>query len=526
MSSIKVTTTARGNVAIQYKNYIFRKDRTLANGEVNWRCLTRTCTASLKTSNDFKTLRSKAGVHNHPSPSTSTTASPAASPPATPTPDHTDTASSDLGTPTPTPSLTELLSPYTTITPAPPKYTCLEEENTYLRQRVAELTFETDALTNKTIELEKQLIEARQSNNSPNTDDSQPHSLNPPPSTNDINTGTCENCQIYKEEVKNMITSIRGLEEDIKTLKQQTVTQHSTHLTSALPLNNSYEILSNTPGDESEDFTMVVNKRNKKQNKSKPVKNNKQPGKLSLSQNKRTRIPHSHVTVLGDSHCRGLASLMTSRTTHHTYITGVCKPGAGLLNIAPTSTSPLNNAYVIIAGTNDVAAGREAVVFQHLEEILQRCRSTSRVLVSPLPPRHDLPSVSPVHESVALVNNFISELCCRYEGMEVLDISSLGRRHFTRHGLHLNAEGKIVMADLIVKELARVSMPPQRRRPAGKPVTVAPSLPSPRPNFAMQHESFADAVKSSSQPSSPLRQTDSPRTKHQPVFLETPHLAT
>lgn len=63
--SLKTITTARGNVAIQYKNFNYRKDRTLASGDVSWRCVSRKCTAALKTSNDLKTLRSKSGLHNH-----------------------------------------------------------------------------------------------------------------------------------------------------------------------------------------------------------------------------------------------------------------------------------------------------------------------------------------------------------------------------------------------------------------------------------------------------------------------------
>lgn len=114
--------------------------------------------------------------------------------------------------------------------------------------------------------------------------------------------------------------------------------------------------------------------------------------------------------------------------------------------------------------------------------------------MSPLLSRHDLPSSSPVHETVALVNNFISELCCRQEGVELLDVSGLIRQHFARQGLHLNGAGKDVMVGLIVKGLSQLSAPP-RRQPAVGRATTPPDLTSPpprtnTPNKTLQHETY------------------------------------
>lgn len=58
-----------------------------------------------------------------------------------------------------TPSLTELISPHVTLTPEPPKFCKVEDENSYLRQRVAELKYINAALTDKIIDLEKQALE-------------------------------------------------------------------------------------------------------------------------------------------------------------------------------------------------------------------------------------------------------------------------------------------------------------------------------------------------------------------------------
>lgn len=163
MMSLKTTKTSRGNLAVQYENFNFRKDRTLSTGDVNWRCLDRKCTASLKTCASVKKLLSKSGHHNHTPPVNSSPATkqspvtPTQTPPAVPQTPTTDTSTRA----TETPSLTELLSPYTTLTPAPPKYQDQEAENQYLRQRLAELEYMTEALTNKAIDLEKELLQLR-----------------------------------------------------------------------------------------------------------------------------------------------------------------------------------------------------------------------------------------------------------------------------------------------------------------------------------------------------------------------------
>lgn len=67
--------------------------------------------------------------------------------------------SESFHSPPSTPSLTELVAPYVTITPDPPKFLCVEKENIYLRQKVAELKFMIESLTTRTIEIEGKLLE-------------------------------------------------------------------------------------------------------------------------------------------------------------------------------------------------------------------------------------------------------------------------------------------------------------------------------------------------------------------------------
>lgn len=168
---IKIIKTARGNTGINCDKYNYRKDRTLTSEDISWRCVVKKCLASLKSCNEMKTLKSKSGTHNHlpaedaspqvdkPQLTTSTAqTAQTQTPSATP-----NTPSTSYQTPemSYTPSLTETLSPYVQLTPVTPKHACLETENQHLRQRVAELEYMIDALTNKAIDLEKELLKMR-----------------------------------------------------------------------------------------------------------------------------------------------------------------------------------------------------------------------------------------------------------------------------------------------------------------------------------------------------------------------------
>ncbi|KAG8316677.1 hypothetical protein J6590_044463 [Homalodisca vitripennis] len=87
-------------------------------------------------------------------------------------------------------------------------------------------------------------------------------------------------------------------------------------------------------------------------------------------------------------------------------------------------------------------------------------------------PRHDLPSSSPIHDTVVL------ELCDRHERTSMIDIGD--RHHFTSHGLHLTDSGKRLLSCQIVKGLKKISLrPPQSRRPVAatrsSDITTMPS---------------------------------------------------
>lgn len=78
----------------------------------------------------------------------------------------------------------------------------------------------------------------------------------------------------------------------------------------------------------------------------------------------------------------------------------------------------------------------------------------------------------------SLVNNYIEELYVRHQGVEMVNIHSIGRRHYTNQGMHLRELGKRLLANLIVDALshcAPVSAPQHHSATATAATTPLPS---------------------------------------------------
>ncbi|KAG8284986.1 hypothetical protein J6590_090852 [Homalodisca vitripennis] len=132
---------------------------------------------------------------------------------------------------------------------------------------------------------------------------------------------------------------------------------------------------------------------------------------------------------------------------------------------------------ILFAGTNDVAADESDNILEHLERKLTARLSSSAVIVSTVPHRHDLPEDHPVNQRIDLVNFYIEELSIRHEGVELLNFNLIGRRWFTRHGMHLRLPGKRLLADLVLESLHRCARLFAARLPAS-PAAAAPACAS------------------------------------------------
>lgn len=110
---------------------------------------------------------------------------------------------------------------------------------------------------------------------------------------------------------------------------------------------------------------------------------------------------------------------------------------------------------VIIAGTNDIDCKQTSGLVRSLKRRLQELGGTNIVLFS-VPHRYDLPFTSPVNAAVKKANEEIHKVCKYFENVSFVDISHIGCRFHTSHGLHLNMFGKMYVVDKILDCVRRV----------------------------------------------------------------------
>lgn len=94
------------------------------------------------------------------------------------------------------------------------------------------------------------------------------------------------------------------------------------------------------------------------------------------SKEKPIKLDMSLLEIYGDSHSRGLSLNTRELIDQSCVVTGVCKPSARLLKVLPQTSTEMEQApknpdcIVILGGSNDVAAGKQADIYANLDEIL------------------------------------------------------------------------------------------------------------------------------------------------------------
>lgn len=569
--SFTLETVKKGKDLIQFNNFKYRESYSLKCGDIVWKCLGKLCKASIKTNKAKTIIHDTNGEHvgHHPItlrtltstpsrliPHSSPEVAPLVVSPSTPIIDKPESSISGISSPF-NQQLEEHSTPLIDSSPG----LDLQAENSALKEELAKARLERKMVLDHSIESDIRLMQYTQnifhhektsSNISPfsdkntqtdldNSDLTQTH-------TNQLITDysmivtkneellgklesaakrireledllssrsySCSMCIILKEESKNMISTIRSMEEEIKALTIKSTILEPTCLIPEGHFNRN-ELPKDTDNSEcgtySDFITVSSRRKNRKRinNSQKKVydaksshlkgenKNKVESCHLNIPFKEKQRslskipVPFRNISITGDSHARGLSTLMAPLVHNTTKVHGICKPGGGLLNIVPTSDLPQKSCLVLMAGSNDVAAGRAYTVFRNLEGILQRCRKSSRVLLFPLPPRYDLPRNDPIHRTTSLVNSFMSDLCNRYEGVDMLDIGAIGRHHFTSHGLHMRTSGKRLLAELIVRTLT-TDVPS-----ASPTLSTAPTHFVRPQTTVLEYESFAAAVSGS-----------------------------
>ncbi|KAG8278360.1 hypothetical protein J6590_021259 [Homalodisca vitripennis] len=476
--SFTVEKTKTGKPCILFK---YRQQRIIKNGEVSWRCLGKSCGASIKTDAGMTKVITYNQKHSGEHPVTmrtllspllksqsATAALPAVhSTPVTPpvldccrTP-VCSTPALDLSLSDDPPGTTEQRDINNKISEDP------VAEISRLRKEIDRLDSEYQTLLNHTIQSDTRLLEFTDhifQVNASRVDQSARASATvdcgvqcePSPIAADFGTQcdlseqsvACARCAGNTEIICCMKTTIEVLEAENQCLKH--------HQTSCK--------VSNFKSEQKWTKVKIKNKNNKRNKQTFPIPIHNKFQILSHEK----QIPPNHqsnktsqnvktdnftsVIIRGDSHARHIAGLVSDLTAPGISVDGVCLPGAKLLDVLnsdQTSPRPGTRCEVLIAGTNDLAVGKQQNIYRHLETYITSRSKDTEIVLTTLPHRHDLKPNHPIHDETELVNAYIEELAIRHN-IRVINFNDIGRGYFTRHGQHLSMRGKRLLARMIV----------------------------------------------------------------------------
>ncbi|KAG8286034.1 hypothetical protein J6590_069444 [Homalodisca vitripennis] len=504
--SISIELTKNSKPHIIHNYYKYRKSYTLKSGETIWRCLGRSCGATLKTdvnresivsSNEKhsgphpSTMRSLMSSHMSSSPTPSTSPVPAASPApaATSAPDASSAPaapSTPAASSTPPSSSTPLASSAGHVgSHAPVALRGLEDENMILRLQIADLQRKYQDVLDHSVESDTRLLQFTNQIFVADTSRIEPSSC-----VSKIDRAVqCEQvpnaCQDpWCVETHSLVSRLRNtihvLEADNLCLRAEAdrCECHRGKITetwTVVPMKN-------VPIETQNKFTPLATLPEFDETASPKTRNGGEKGKKKKKRNPQeqptTSLPFQTVIIEGDSHARHLAGLVQQRVKLPTRVSGICKPSAGLLDATSGAPPPPGSCCVILAGSNDIVTGESQSIYRHLEQRIIARLASSRVIVATIPQRHDLPVDHIVNQTTTTVNHYIEELCARCEGFQLLNINSIERRWFTRHGLHLRLSGKRILAGRLVRSLVEVGRLPFSKSPPS-PIKYNPDSTSP-----------------------------------------------
>ncbi|KAG8315259.1 hypothetical protein J6590_075010 [Homalodisca vitripennis] len=405
--SLKIEFTKNGKPNILFNNSKYRESYALKSGEIIWRCLGRNCGAKIKSNSERTTSpyisSDKLIVAATPPAAETTTPRPSTTPsptrPGSPIEALTNTAT--YGYPSPATLITAspaVSSPDAVSGSALPRSSSgLEAENLELRRRIDQLMAEREQSLYHSIQSDARLLQFTDQLFVANSSTIETPGGRTADCAVQCDLSSSTACQDPRySEIRNLVTSLKTtvevLEAELECFKAEAVKKSKTHQSDS----------------ENEGW--------------------------------------------GDSHFRHLIGLVRECVSPSTRVGGNFRPRAKLLTVTDSSIPPPGSCYVLFAGTNDVAGDESYTIFEHLERQLTTRLSSSAVIVSTVPHRHDL---SMDH----------AELSVRYKGIEVLNFNEIGRRWFTQHGMHLRLPGKWLLAELLLGCLDRFGLLPTIRPP-------------------------------------------------------------
>ena len=109
----------------------------------------------------------------------------------------------------------------------------------------------------------------------------------------------------------------------------------------------------------------------------------------------------------------------------------------------------MNDVCVVWGGAKDVGRNESNMGMRALKQIISSLNYTNVIVIN-VPPRYDLAPNSCVNDEVQKFNRKLVKLEKAYLNLSIVTVDS-NRDLFTRHGLHLNSQGKAHIANRLAK---------------------------------------------------------------------------
>jgi hypothetical protein len=171
-----------------------------------------------------------------------------------------------------------------------------------------------------------------------------------------------------------------------------------------------------------------------------------------LSEKKKHKI-----IIIGDRHGREGASSLIYNLGNEFEVQGIIKPGADIKAITNTVKEDIkllmkNDIVVVLGGTGDMSRNEMSSGLNHLKDFYRKNYQTNIIQMC-VPHRHDLPADSCVNKEIVTSNRKLGKLVKAFEHTALVKLD-IDRESYTKHDLHLNHNGK----ELIARKMIPITM--------------------------------------------------------------------
>jgi hypothetical protein len=158
------------------------------------------------------------------------------------------------------------------------------------------------------------------------------------------------------------------------------------------------------------------------------------------------------ILIIGDSHVRDFAGLMSASLDAHFEVCGVVKLGSCTSGTMTDEVDKLsNNDFVMLcSGSNDISKKNPRLAFRFIVDSIEKVKHTNVILLG-LPPRFDASDCSYLNNVIKHFNSKLSKLAKMFSHVTMSEMAT-DRLFYTRQDLHLNVLDK----ELVVNSWDRI----------------------------------------------------------------------